>query len=77
MRKLHPEKADRITYAGFGNLDTIQKVFRFLTFDQHPYEIGQRAMEIFLDWKYSGAIRHELIQGSILNQDCIQAPCSN
>ncbi len=77
MRKLHPEKADRITYAGFGNLDTIQKVFRFLTFDQHPYEIGQRAMELFLDWKYQGVVRHELIPGTILNRDCIQAPCSN
>ncbi len=36
---------DRIQFAGFGNLPEVQELHPFPTVDQHPYEIGIRAVE--------------------------------
>ena len=61
LRRLDPVRADRISFAGFGNLPGVQSVFPFVTVDQHPYELGCRAVQLYLDWRADGRTRHELV----------------
>lgn len=72
LNRLNPDAAAKITFCGFGNLTAVQQVHPFPTFDQHPYEIGVRAVELFLQWQKDGIFRHELIPGSLKNTHLIR-----
>lgn len=54
-REHFPEVADRLTFAGFGNVREIQCITPFLTVDQHPYEVGSRAAERLSAWVRTGS----------------------
>ena len=72
LRRLDPVRAERISFAGFGNLPGVQSVFPFVTVDQHPYELGCRAVQLYLDWRADGRTRHELVPVSVMNADRIR-----
>ena len=72
LHRLDPARAERISFAGFGNLPGVQSVFPFVTVDQHPYELGCRAVQLYLDWRADGRNRHELVPVSVMNADCIR-----
>ena len=54
-RKHFPETVDKLTFAGFGNVREIQCIAPFLTVDQHPYEVGSRAVERLAAWVRTGS----------------------
>jgi len=54
-RKYFPEAAEKLTFAGFGNVRDIQEHTPFLTVDQHPYEIGSRAVARLAAWVRTGS----------------------
>ena len=54
-RKHFPETVDKLTFAGFGNVREVQRLSPFLTVDQHPYEIGSRAVERLAAWVRTGS----------------------
>ena len=43
-----------------------------MTVDQHPYELGCRAVQLYLDWRVDGRTRHELVPVSVMNADRIR-----
>lgn len=53
-REHFPEVVGRLTFAGFGNVRDIQEYTPFLTVDQHPYEIGSRAVARLAGWVRTG-----------------------
>ena len=74
MRKTDPLNAERITFGGFGNQKEVQDIYPFVTLEQHPYEVGCRAVELFLESRTDNGIRHELIPTSPVNLDRIKKP---
>lgn len=74
MQKTDPLNAERITFGGFGNQKEVQDIHPFITLEQHPYEVGCRAVELFLESRTDDKIRHELIPTSLVNIDRIKQP---